>query len=43
VYTNHAIHGNLGKSCARCRIHYGRNNLNCSHSSGGTHGIEEGS
>jgi hypothetical protein len=42
VYTTHANHGNLGKSCARFRIHYGRNNLNCSHSSGGTHGVEDG-
>lgn len=42
VYTSHALHGNLGKSCARCRIHYGRNNLICSHSSGLTRGIADG-
>jgi len=41
VYTAHAIHGNIGKSCARCRIHYGRKNLNCSHSSGRTSGIAD--
>lgn len=41
VYTTHAIEANIGKSCARCRIHYGRRNLNCSHSSGVTHGIAD--
>lgn len=38
VYTSHALHGNLGKSCARCRTHQSK----CSHSSGLTRGIAGG-